>query len=211
MINIHMIGRLDAERKLAIYGIGTSPMFIPTIEKISNPRFQFVMDSSGVGPSDHTSFYLQDIPVLHFFTGQHAEYHTPQDDLELINFDGLKDVSVFIEKLIKKLDKEPDLPFTKTKDGNANNEKRKFNVTLGVIPDYLYDGTGLKIDGVKDGRSAAEAGIQKGDILLELGKFKVQSIYDYMEALGYYHPGDTVSATVQRGDEAIVLELTFIE
>ncbi len=211
MINMDMIGRLDEERKLAVYGIGTSPLFTPAIEEINKPEFQFVMDSSGIGPSDHTSFYLQDIPVLHFFTGQHEEYHTPEDDVELINFEGLNDVAVFIEKLIKKLDKESDLPFTKTRDENPNNEKRKFNVTLGVIPDYLYDGTGLKIDGVKEGRTAAEAGIQKGDVLLELGKFKVESIYDYMEALGFYHPGDTVSAVILRNDEEIVLELTFLK
>ncbi len=211
MINMDMIGRLDDQRRLAIYGIGTSPEFTSTMERVKRPTFQFAMDSSGIGPSDHTSFYLQDIPVLHFFTGQHEQYHKPEDDVELINFEGLKDVSLFIAKLVTKLDKSPDLPFTKTRDPNPTNEKRKFNVTLGVIPDYLYDGVGLKIDGVKEGRSAAAAGIQKGDILLELGQFKIASIYDYMEALGYYQPEDAVSVTVERDNEQIVLDLTFLK
>lgn len=211
MINMDMIGRLDEERRLAVYGIGTSPFFMPTLESIAEPQFKLAVDSSGMGPSDHTSFYLQDIPVLHFFTGQHEQYHKPEDDLEYINFEGLYDVSQFISKLILTLDKENDLPFQKTNDSNKQNEKRTFNVTLGVIPDYLFDGVGLKIDGVKEKRSAALSGIEKGDILLELGTFTITSIYDYMEALGYYHPGDTVSAKIERKGEIIPMEITFVD
>jgi Zn-dependent M28 family amino/carboxypeptidase len=88
MINMDMVGRLNDEKSLAIYGLGTSPIFKQTI-KSNNEVFKIIENESGVGPSDHTSFYLQDIPVLHFFTGQHENYHKPSDDSDLINYEGL--------------------------------------------------------------------------------------------------------------------------
>ena len=138
MINMDMVGRLNEERQLAIYGIGTSPDWQNNIEAIKSPEFKFTFTKSGVGPSDHTSFYLSDIPVLHFFTGQHKQYHKPSDDTELINFDGINDVASFIEKLILRLDDDGKLAFTKTADESS--VAPRFQVTLGVVPDYLFDG-----------------------------------------------------------------------
>lgn len=211
MINMDMIGNLDSNRRLAIYGVGTSPNFSPSIHKVRSPKFEFVVDSSGIGPSDHTSFYLQNIPVLHFFTGQHKRYHTPEDDVEFINFKGLEDVATYIRKLVYLLDKEDDLLFTATNDSRNNNEQRSFKVTLGIIPDYLFDGQGLKIDGVKLSRSADAAGILKGDIILQLGRYKIDNIYNYMDALEHYEPNETVNATILRAQEEISVEITFID
>lgn len=196
MVNMDMVGRLDEDRRLAVYGVGTSPSFIPSMEQIESPTFQFKMDSSGVGPSDHTSFYVKDIPVLHFFTGQHAQYHRPEDDVELINFEGLYDVSHFIEKLILSLDQEDKLAFMKTKD--KEQKGRKFNVTLGIVPDYLFSGIGLKIDGTKDGRPADKAGIVKGDVVLKIGEITVDGMSEYMDALNFYKKGDEVKVVVLR-------------
>lgn len=207
MINMDMVGRLDEERRLAVNGIGTSPSFVPAMNTITSPEFQFKLDSSGMGPSDHTSFYLNEVPVLHFFTGQHAQYHKPEDDVELINFEGLNDVAHYIEQLITRLDKKKDLKFEKTRDASAG--KRSFNVTLGIIPDYLFDGQGLKIDGVKDDRPAAKASLQKGDVVLKMGELDIHSMDDYMKALGYFHPKDEIDVLFERDGEVMSTKVMF--
>ena len=135
MINMDMVGRLNNERSLAIYGLGTSPIFKQTI-KSNNEDFKIIENESGVGPSDHTSFYLQDIPVLHFFTGQHSDYHKPSDDSNLINYFGMELISNYIYSIISDLDDNGKLSFKKTK--NESQDVPRFKVTLGVIPDYLF-------------------------------------------------------------------------
>lgn len=207
MVNMDMVGRLDKERRLAIYGVGTSPSFIPTIIQISEPKFEFKFDSSGIGPSDHTSFYLNDIPVLHFFTGQHEQYHKPTDDVELINFDGLYDVSQFIYELIIALDSKEKIEFTKTKENES--KKMGFKVTLGIIPDYLFSGSGLKIDGVKENRPASIAGIIKGDIIQKMGDIEIKNIDDYMFALSKFEKGQKIEIIIDRKGEINKLKLTF--
>ncbi len=207
MVNMDMVGRLDTNRKLAVYGVGTSSAFIPTIETIKEPQFSFKYDSSGVGPSDHTSFYLADIPVIHFFTGQHSEYHKPTDDTELINFEGLEDVSVFITKLVTELDKKEKLDFQKTKE--KDNKARSFKVTLGVIPDYMFDEKGMRIDGTKEDRPAAKAGIIKGDIVIKMGDKTINSMGDYMDALGIFEPKQTIDVVVKREDKEVTTSVTF--
>lgn len=207
MLNMDMVGRLDSNRRLAIYGVGTSPMFIPTIHTIDHPEFQFKLDSSGVGPSDYTSFYLENIPVLHFFTGQHAQYHRPEDDIELINFEGLYDVSLFIEQLILQLNEEQKLKFEKTRD--KDQKGRKFNVTLGIIPDYLFSGVGLRIDGVKELRSAYKAGILKGDIVIQMGGIIINEMSDYVKALNQFNKGDVIEVTVIRNGELNKTKVQF--
>lgn len=206
MVNMDMVGRLDTDRRLAVHGIGTSPSFVAAMNKITSPSFQFKLDSSGMGPSDHTSFYLNDVPVLHFFTGQHAQYHKPEDDVELINFEGLYDVATYIERLIVILDKKKDLKFTKTRD--ASEVKMSFKVTLGIIPDYLYDGQGLKIDGVKDDRPASKANLQKGDVILKMGEIDIHSMDDYMRALGEFNPSQEIELLYKR--EGIVSKTNVV-
>jgi hypothetical protein len=207
MVNMDMIGRLDNERRLAIYGVGTSPIFIPTIHQIEEPTFQFKFDSSGVGPSDHTSFYLNDIPVLHFFTGQHEQYHKPNDDVELINFEGLNDISLFISQLVTRLDSEDKIVFTKTRE--KENSNMGFKVTLGIIPDYLYSEIGLKIDGVKENRPAGNAGMLKGDIIVKMGNLKINNIDDYMRALSTFGKGEKVKVIVTRNQTELKFTVTF--
>ena len=207
MVNMDMVGRLDEDRRLAIYGVGTSPSFIPAINTVENPDFTFVMDSSGFGPSDHTSFYLEDLPVVHFFTGQHAQYHKPEDDVELINFEGLFDVASFIHALILELNTENKLSFEKTRD--KQNTAGGFKVTLGVIPDYLFSETGLRIDGVKENRPAAKAGIKKGDVIVVMDNTPVRSIYDYMDILNTLSPGASTEVVLIRGKRKKKVTVVF--
>ena len=207
MINMDMVGRLDSLKRLAIYGIGTSPEFPPVLTSANTFGFINKYDSSGVGPSDHTSFYLEDIPVLHFFTGQHKDYHRPSDDVEFINFEGLALVTNYIETIIFSLDSKEYIAFTKTK--SDNNKGRNFKVTLGVIPDYLFDGKGMRLDGVKEERPAKMAGIEKGDIIVKMGEYDINTMMNYMESLGKFEVGQTIDVTVMRNGELIIKSVTF--
>ncbi len=209
MLNMDMVGRLNAEKVLSINGVGTAPLWKETLEKIKVGGIQIVTTESGVGPSDHTAFYMADKPVLHFFTGQHTDYHKPSDDAEKINYDGLLDVSNYIIALIETLDSKGKLAFTKTKDEDQNRRAADFKVTLGVMPDYVHNGDGMRIDGVLDGRPGAKAGLQKGDIILQMGEYPVKDIYGYMEGLSKFKAGDKTTVKVKRGDKIVEVEVTF--
>ncbi len=207
MINMDMVGMLNEERKLAINGSGTSPIWESTLNDLNKDKFDLVFSKSGVGPSDHTSFYLKNIPVLQFFTGQHKHYHKPSDDVELLNYEGLRDIHVLILDLIKALDDDGKLEFVKTKD--ESKETPRFKVTLGVIPDYLYDDKGMRIDGVKDDRPASKAGIVDGDIVIRMGGLEVENMMGYMKALSKFESGQTVKVVVKRGQEELTFDVTF--
>ncbi len=208
MINMDMIGRLnDSTKKLMVYGVGTSPSFVNNVEN-ANTYFKLVLDSSGVGPSDHTSFYLKNIPVLHFFTGQHPDYHKPSDDLEKINFVGEQKVLEYIIDIVKKIDTEPKLEFKKTRDSNNDNAP-KFKVTLGIMPDYSFEGKGVKVDGVSDNKPAFNAGVKKGDIIIKLGNLEVTDMRSYMQGLADSKKGDTKELVVKRNGKDELLKVTF--
>ena len=207
MINMDMIGRLGDERKLLMYGSGTSPVWQEVLPSDKDHTFAIKDDPSGMGPTDHTSFYLEDIPVLSFFTGQHSDYHKPTDDAHLINYVGINEITDFILKVINATQSKGKLPFTKTKD--ASQEKMSFKVTLGVMPDYLYDGEGMKMDGVKEDRPAGNAGMIKGDVVVKMGDLPIKDMQDYMKALGKFEPGQTVPVTILRKGKAMVLPVTF--
>lgn len=206
MFNMDMVGRLNDERALAVGGVGTSPIWEKELDKL-NKDFKLKKTPSGIGPSDHTSFYLKDIPVLFFFTGQHADYHKPSDDIHLINYQGLRDISQYLYKIIVKTQKYGEIPFVKTKDDTE--ETPDFNVTLGVMPDYLYDGKGMRIDGVREGKTAFKYDMMSGDIVLKMGEVDVYDMKSYMQALSKYHKGDTIDVIIKRGDKEMTKRVTF--
>ncbi|MCF8276860.1 MAG: M28 family peptidase [Flavobacteriales bacterium] len=208
MINMDMVGRLNEEKTLAINGIGTSPFWKNALETLNQGSFKLVLSESGVGPSDHTSFYLKDIPVLHFFTGQHDDYHKPSDDVHKVNFDGMESIGQFIFKLISELDDEGKLAFTKTKDADKSNSP-KFSVTLGVVPDYLFDGEGMRISGVKEDRPAAIAGLLEGDIVIKMGKIDITDMQSYMQGLAAFKEGDKTTVLVKRGKKTLKKKVQF--
>lgn len=208
MINMDMVGRLNDENKLAVNGTGTSPVWKETLEKLTNGRFDLVLSESGVGPSDHTSFYLKDIPVLHFFTGQHEDYHKPSDDVDKVNFEGMDKIGNYIFNLISELDNDGKLAFTKTKDEDKSNTP-KFSVTLGVVPDYLFDGKGMRIAGVKEGRTADNAGLVEGDIVIKMGDIEVIDMMSYMKGLAAFKEGDKTTVIVQRGEKELKKKVKF--
>ena len=207
MINMDMVGRMDSTtNKLIVNGTGTSPMWNSTVERIM--ELKLVTTESGVGPSDHTSFYLQDIPVLHLFTGVHEDYHKPSDDEDKINYIGLELVYDFIIEIVNDLDDNLKLEFTKTTDSDNENAPR-FTVTLGVIPDYAFEGEGMRIDGVSDGKTASKAGIEKGDIVIQMGEIKVYDMMSYMKALSNFKKGDKTKVKVKRNAGVLEFDVVF--
>jgi len=207
MLNMDMVGRLE-EDQIAISAAGTSSMWGNNLNTIKAGNLKIKTSESGVGPSDHTSFYLKDIPVLHFFTGTHADYHKPSDDADKINYDGITQVSNFIVDLINVLDKQGKLDFVKTKEAESGKAPR-FSVTLGIVPDYMYDGEGVRADGVTDGKPGQKAGLKAGDVLLKLGDYPIRDMKSYMEALGKFKKGEATILELKRGAEVLKVDIVF--
>jgi hypothetical protein len=207
MLNMDMIGRLnDSTKKLIIYGVGTAPDFVPLIDNLKS-EFSVKKDSAGIGPSDQTSFYLKDIPVLHFFTGQHSDYHKPGDDANKVNYAGEKKVLEYIIQLEQETEKLPKLKFTATKSKETTSAKWK--VSMGVMPDYAFEGKGMRVDGVTDGRPAAKAGVKKGDVVIKLGNVNVENMDSYMKALSELNKGDKTKVKVMRNGKEEELPIEF--
>lgn len=208
MMNMDMVGRLDStEKTLGVNAVGTSPAW-SVLDSISVGGMKIKTTESGVGPSDHTSFYLKDIPVLHFFSGTHADYHKPSDDEHLINYEGMLYIVRYMEEIIQRLDDQGKIEFTKTKDQD-NESAPRFTVTLGVVPDYLFDGEGMRIDGVSDDRPAHKAGLKAGDVVIKLGDHEVKDMMSYMKALSLFKKGDASTVEVLRDKEIIKTDIQF--
>lgn len=206
MINMDMVGRLNDDRVLAINGIGTSPRW-NQIVNANNKDFKLATSESGVGPSDHTSFYLNDIPVLHFFTGQHEDYHKPGDDAEKLNYTGMEQISSFIYRIVGDTDQAGKLIFKKTK--NESEEVPRFKVGLGVVPDYLFTGKGMRIDSVSEDKPAQKAGLAKGDIVIKMGDTLVTDMMSYMRALATFSEGDTTTIVITRDSKELEKKIEF--
>ncbi len=208
MLNIDMIGRLNDKKEMTVGGVGTSPIFTKLVEKNKPAGFNITLDESGVGPSDHTSFYLKDIPVLFFFTGTHSDYHKPSDDEEKINYFGVKNCTDYAFRLLSDISNESQIEFTKTKI-TAQKTRPKYKVTLGVMPDYTDHGDGLHIDGVTEGRPADVAGIKEGDVITKIGTCDIKEVYSYMECLGKINVGDELPVVYVRNGETKTVSVKF--
>lgn len=209
MINMDMIGRLnDSSKTLTIGGYGTSPVWGEVVYAQKKLPFTVKIDSSGTGPSDHTSFYRKNIPVLFFFTGLHHDYHRPSDDADKINYNGELHIVKYIVELIKDVNKKDKLAFTPTRETQTSTSAR-FSVSLGIMPDYTFSGEGVKVDGVSEGRAAQKAGLLAGDVIVGLGDYAIKSMENYMQALGKFKSGDHTTVRIKRGDKELEFPVTF--
>jgi hypothetical protein len=209
MINMDMIGRLVKDKPvLTISGTGTASEFEPTLKTFRSAALDFNLDSAGVGPSDHTSFYNKQIPALHFFTGTHLDYHKPSDDADKINYQGTEVVLNIIAGLIEKLPADKKLTFLKTRNPSMGGAP-SFKVTLGIMPSYGHSEDGMKVEAVLDGKPAMKAGMKDADVILSIGEFQVKEIQTYMEALSKFKKGDKTTIKVRRGSEVLELPLEF--
>jgi aminopeptidase YwaD len=208
MINMDMIGRLnDSTRGVTIGGYGTSPVWGTQLAATHN-YLKINFDSSGTGPSDHTSFYRKDIPVLFFFTGSHSDYHKPGDDADKINYNGQLVLVKYIYSVIEKTNDKGKLAFTKTREAQQMG-KRSFSVSMGIMPDYTFSGTGVRADGISEGKPAQKAGLQTGDIILQIGEYKTPDVQGYMQTLGKFKKGDATKVIVKRGEAEMTFDIVF--
>ncbi len=207
MLNMDMVGRLnDSTKALTIGGIGTSPAW-NDVPALGDKLFKVNIDSAGIGPSDHASFYTKGIPVLFFFTGSHHDYHKPTDDANKINYPGEVSVIHFMQDIIARMDAAPRPAFTPTKQSALG--RVKFKITLGIMPDYSFNDGGVRVDGVSEGKPAAKAGVLAGDIITGIDKDKVQGMQSYMEALSHLKEGQKSILTIIRDGKEQKLPIVF--
>ncbi len=209
MINMDMVGRME-NQTLLINGTGTGEQWEEILSKneqqISNINYKYT--KSGVGASDHTSFYNRKIPVLSFFSGVHSDYHTPADDAHLINYRGMHQIKNVILNIIKNSLNYDSITYQKT--GQEDSRKApKLKVTLGVVPDYGFEGKGMRITGVSEGKPAIKAGLEGGDVIIGLGGQDINDIYDYMNILSLFGKGDKADVVVERNKEQKTFTLEF--
>jgi hypothetical protein len=215
MVNFDMVGRLRQER-LIVYGTKTAEGLEEIITKLDE-KYDALRISQvplGVPASDHITFYRQDIPSLHLFTGTHPEYHMPTDDVETLNYPGMEAVVSFAENLIDDFIAMPERPkFTKVeeKDPHAGMQlSTKGDVPyLGTSPDYGDEVDGVLLNGVREGSPADKGGLKSGDIIIELDGQAIKNVRQYTTVLYAHKPGDQVKIVVLRGDEKTTLDVTL--
>jgi len=209
MLNFDMVGRLKDDR-LIVFGVATSPDFAPMIQQATGAtRLRVAAQGDGDGPSDHASFYLKNMPVLHFFTDSHEDYHKVGDTPDKINAGGEARVVAFAESMLRAIaDRPARLTFVrppstaKTASGNGS------NVYLGSIPDMAgSDVPGLRLSGVSAGSPAEVAGLKPGDVIVAFDGKPVKDLYEYSDALYSHKPGDDVDIVVLRNGQRVTLRV----
>jgi hypothetical protein len=206
MFNFDMIGRLKEDNSLTISGTKTAEETEDLLNNL-NPDFTLAFTGEGIGPSDHASFYLQNIPVIYISTGAHPDYHTPQDDVELINFEGAQKVMSYSAALLDEVvNRAEKLTFQEAGSKFQRSRGGRFKVTLGVMPDFAgVEKRGMRVDAVSKGKPAYAAGMKKGDIIIAIDGKKVSNIYEYMDRLQKLEAGTTISVDILRDEKPIVL------
>ena len=207
MINLDMIGRLR-NLSLNVSGTGTSPYFNEILDKTSSAHMlNLNKNPEGFGPSDHASFYSNNIPVLSFFTGGHQDYHKPSDDWDKINFSGQKKVLSMVYDILLLIDSKNIRPiFTEAGPKSSPATPRvRMNVTFGFMPSYTRSGKGLGVDGVRSEGPAGKAGMKKNDVIIKINNIDVKDIYGYMDILQKLKPGESSTVTLLRDNK----EITF--
>ncbi len=172
-------------------------------------RFALTLNEDGYGPSDHSSFYGKQIPVLFFFTGAHEDYHKPSDTAEKLNYEGEARVVALVRDIVRAVDANDKRPtYTQAKSDNTQGRATGFRVSLGTIPSYAESTDGLKLDGVRDDSPAAKAGLKAGDKIVRLAGRDIRNVYDYTYALGEMKPNQEYEVEVMRGTERLTLKIT---
>lgn len=207
MINMDMIGRMNAENNLIVYGTGTSPVWKDLLNKNNEFSFKLSFNDEGYGPSDQSSFYAKEIPVLFFFTGTHSDYHRPSDDVDKINAAKEEQILKYIYSVTEDINTNSTRPEYVNVPRKDTGGAMRFKVYVGTIPDYGSQAEGFKITGVSEGSPAQKAGLKGGDIIVEFGGKKVSNIYDYMYAMNSFAPGDIVDVLVKRDKDELKLKL----
>lgn len=213
MINFDMVGRLRDD-KLIVYGAKTATELAALLDSANAaPGAHFTLRAvgDGYGPSDQSSFYSKDIPVLHFFTDTHEDYHRASDDVEKINAAGEARVVALARDVARSIADRPGrLSFQKSAAPQMGSSRSGSQVYLGSIPDMAAtDVTGIRLSGVREGSPADSAGLKAGDVIVELGGAPVKDLYSYSDALYSHKPGDVVKIVAMRGTQRVELTATL--
>ena len=211
MVNFDMVGRLRNDR-LIVYGVATARE-LPAIVDSANvePKLRVTAQGDGFGPSDHASFYAKGIPVLHFFTDLHDDYHRATDDVEKIDAAGTARVAAMAERVVRAIaDRPARLTPVRAAAAPAVAPTRGSNVYLGTIPDMAAsDAPGLRLTGVRAGSPADKGGLAAGDVIVRFAGREVKDLYSYSEALYAHKPGDEVEVVYLRGAERRTTRVTL--
>jgi hypothetical protein len=214
MLNMDMVGRVRPHEKtqkdrLVVGGLGSAKSFEKLIDEL-NSKFDFQLgkDQSGVGPSDHTSFYMAKVPVYFFFTGEHEEYHTPKDRPETINFGGIAKVTELVDQLANRIAADKERPEYVAGAVGSPSGGRMSGPKLGVMPRYDGGGDGMEISSVLPGGAAEAAGLKKGDKITAIAGKPVKNVQDYMTAMGGLKRGEDVELTILRDGKTVKVKAT---
>jgi len=209
MFNFDMIGRLPKDSaSLMISGTGTSIEAEEILTNYKPSDFAIKFSPEGYGASDHSSFYMENIPVFFFTTGAHDDYHTPNDDADRINYVGEKAVLDYSAKVVLDVaNRATELSFKEAgPKGNGGRSGARFKITLGILPDFTSSSDiGLRIDGVTKDKPAAKGGMLKADIITAINGKPVKNIYEYMDRMKGLEAGKTVSIDILRAGQKMVL------
>jgi len=212
MLNMDMVGRLENE-KLIIQGVDTAKEFGPLLDGLNDKLgygFEISRKSGGFGPSDHSSFYSKQIPVMHYFTGLHKDYHRPSDDVEKINVPGMRRIAEMVAETASLLADAPARPtYVETKSTEPALGGGGDRPYFGSIPDFAGDGPGYAISGVSKDSPAEKGGLKGGDVIIKFGDSKIGGLEDFDSALRKYKQGDKVKVIVQRGKEEVTLDVNL--
>ncbi len=212
MLNMDMVGRLRDER-LQVLGGDSAEEWKELVRPLcEHYGFECTIGGDGFGSSDHSAFFAADVPVLHFFTGTHAEYHKPSDDARLINTEGAVRIAWMVSDVVGTVaNREAELKLVKTSDGQQR-QRMALRARLGTIPDYAGPSSGepgLLLSDVRPDSPAEKAGLQRGDLIVQIGDMEITSVQDYMVVLSEANPGDTRPVVVIRDGRRLELEVTF--
>ncbi len=209
MFNMDMVGRLQDD-KLTVFGAGTSGRWESELKRLNeSAKFQLTLKPEGLGPSDHQSFYLKKIPVLHFFTGNHPDYHRPSDDWDKLNIDGIQRVVSLVEAIVLETAANPERPDYIEVKGSAQPGRSGTRPYVGTIPDFGSEEPGYAIGGAAPGSPADKAGLKGGDRIVKIGANKIAGLDDFDLALRRFQPGDTVDMVVVRDGKEVTLRVTL--
>jgi len=209
MFNMDMVGRLR-EDKLTVFGVGTSPTFKDDVTRLGeDAEFKLSLKPEGFGPSDQSSFYAKKIPVLHFFTNTHSDYHRPGDDWQKINFKGIQRIADLFRDVVVFTAETQNRPEYLEVASKADIQRQGSRPYFGSIPDFSEEGEGYAISGVSPKSPAANGGLKGGDRIVQFGESKVSDLSDFDLALRNFSAGDEVDVTVLRDGQRVKLKVTL--
>lgn len=213
MLNLDMVGRMNDEKMVQVGGVGTAEGLAGLVESYSDSSlFTLTLSQEGFGPSDHSSFYGKNIPVLFFSTGAHLDYHTPYDTPSKINYEGLRDISELVYDIAEEIACDTARLVFKESGPRVETSRgsRRKGVTFGIMPDFAGNvENGLRADFVTPGKPAALGGMEKGDIITAINGLPVNNIQDYMYRLSKLNFGETISVEILRGEKKKVLLISL--